>query len=74
MKYLKCVVSKVFGTVAARYHPFVTFGGLMLQHGLPADFHSALVVAVDRLHRTRAHVALHSQKSASITRCFQSRP
>ena len=59
MKYLKCVVSKVFVAVTAGHHPLVALAGLMLQHGLTADFQSALVVAVDRLHRTRPHVALH---------------
>jgi len=56
--YLKCVVSKVFVAVTAGHHPLVALAGLMLQHGLTADFQSALVVAVDRLHRTRPHVAV----------------
>lgn len=58
MVSLERVVSEVLGTMTAANHAFRTLAGLVLHHLLPADFHSALVIAVDRLHRTTAHMTV----------------
>ena len=63
--YLERVVSEVLGTMTAANHAFRTLAGLVLHHLLPADFHSALVIAVDRLHRTTAHMTLQFIKQSN---------